>query len=49
MQGNHPILNLNGNICLKAQDSGDVIEMPNGPAEFYRLKVGDKGILEKLK
>jgi len=49
MQDNHPILNLNGNICLKAKDSGDVIEMPMGPAEFRHAKIGEVGIIDRLK
>jgi len=49
LQANHPILNLNGNICLKAKDSGDIIEMPNGPADFYHTSVNGMGIFNKLK
>jgi hypothetical protein len=49
MQGNHPVLNLNGNICLKAKNSGDVIEMPNGPGDFYHTSVKGVSILDKLK
>lgn len=38
-QATHPILNLNGNICLKASDQPDVIELPCGSGDFYSTTV----------
>lgn len=49
MQSTQPVLNLNGNICLKAKDSGEVIEMPNGSGDFYNTSVKGLGILEKMR
>ena len=48
-QADHPILNLNGNVCLRAKDAAEVIDMPKGPAEFYHFKVGGMSLLERLK
>jgi hypothetical protein len=45
MQATQPVLNLNGNICLKAKDSPDVIEMPNGSGDFYNTSIRGMGIL----
>ena len=49
VQGSHPILNLNGNICLKSKDSADIIEMPNGPADFYHTSINGGSIFSKLR
>lgn len=49
LQNTHPILNLNGNLCLKASDQGDVIELPNGSGDFYHSSIKGVSILEKLK
>jgi len=49
MQNNHPILNLNGSVCLKSKDTGDLIQMPNGAGDFYHASIKGMSILEKLK
>jgi UDP-N-acetylglucosamine pyrophosphorylase len=49
LQSTHPILNLNGNLCLKSSDLGDVIELPNGSGDFYHASIKGVSILEKLK
>lgn len=48
-QNTHPILNLNGNLCLKASDQPDVIELPCGSGDFYTASVDGESILDRLK
>lgn len=45
LQSTHPILNLNGNLCLKSSDHGDVIELPNGSGDFYHASIKGVSIL----
>ena len=49
MQSTQPILNLNGNFCLRSKDSPDIIEMPTGSGEFYNMSIKGMGILNKMK
>jgi UDP-N-acetylglucosamine pyrophosphorylase len=48
-QNSQPILNLNGNLCLKSKDSGEVIQLPNGAGDFYHSTIRNVNILDKLR
>jgi hypothetical protein len=48
LQSMHPVLNLNGNVCLRAGDSPDILQMPNGSGDFHHASIKGMGILEKL-
>lgn len=39
IQNTHPVLNLNGQICLKAMDSCEIVEMPTGCGDFIKCSV----------
>lgn len=40
---------MNGNLCLKAADQPDVIELPCGSGDFYTASVQGENILDRLK
>ena len=45
MQSDYPVLNLNGSVCLKNKDEGDLLTMPNGSGDFYQASIKGVGIL----
>jgi hypothetical protein len=49
LQDTHPILNLNGNLCLRSSDSPDVVELPCGSGDFHTASVQGENILERMK
>ena len=44
-QNTKAVLNLNGAVCLKTQNSGDLVEMPSGTGDFYHASIKGMGIL----
>lgn len=48
-QNTHPILNLNGNVCLRANDQPEVVEVPCGSADFHSATIQGENILERMK